>query len=179
MAGHPLACCLFAICLPLATLPSPSPPPTPTPQVQVPDPKISAWPWAPQLGMAPQWIYPLLLDLQNGCRGQIRLLQQKSLAVTWPFPHLLSDLQKSILPLSLCLPWDAVWWVLPPLLLRLVPWFGLSVPSRVSSGQAGQPLCLGRVPMCWQPRVLVFDGISVESSQVLLGAQSGQHNRRR
>lgn len=63
--------------------------------MQVPDPKISAWPWAPQLEMAPQWIDPLLLDLWNGCRDQIRLLQQKHLAVTQPLPHLLSGLQKS------------------------------------------------------------------------------------
>lgn len=69
--------------------------------------------------------------------------------------------------------------MLLPLLLWLVSWFGLGVPSRVSSDQAEWSLCLGRVPICWQPHFLAIDGKSVESSQVLLGARSGQHIRRR
>lgn len=146
---------LANICLPLATLPSPSPPRRP---VQVPDPKISARPWAPQLEMAPQWIDPLLLP------GPVEWVQGPDKAFAAEAPGCnpaspsLAQWPPEKPPLSLCLPWGAVWWVLPPLLLRLVPWFGLGVLSRVGSDQAGQPLCLGRVPMSWQPRVLAIDG---------------------
>ena len=39
--------------------------------------------------------------------------------------------------LSISLHWDAVWYVLLLLLLWLVPWMGLDVPSGVSSDQLG------------------------------------------
>ena len=80
-----------------------------------------------------------------------------------PFPYWPSDSRKVFSPLSVSLHWDAVWDVLL-LLLWLVSWIGLGVPRRVSSNQVG-PLCLGSVPMCWQPHVLAADGSSVRATQ--------------
>lgn len=66
-------------------------------------------------------------------------------------------------------------------MLRLLLWlvWGVWVSPAGSA-----PTTLGRVvpgewARCWQPHVLAADGESVESSQALLGAQSGLHNRRR